>query len=167
MDGAGIDLILSDVLSCTRTHYLGVFALDQIPLTPLHFPCAYVANTDPSTLPGTHWVAFYLDSPTQLTFFDSYGCTPQFYNFALSPDLNSIHSNSYPIQQLHTSVCGQYCIYFLYHRSRCTPLSTIISALRRISNPDNFVQLFVAKLRSKLTSDHHSCFTHQCAKMKE
>ena len=39
----------------------------------IRFPYGFVANTDPSTEPGTHWVAFYFPSRDKGEFFDSYG----------------------------------------------------------------------------------------------
>jgi len=154
-----IKIILSQVLSHTRTNFLGVFALDQIPSTFTQYPCAYVANTDPSSHKGQHWVAFYHDSPTHLEFFDSYGQPPQTYSFPFPSNLSSLKYNSYPFQSLTSSVCGQYCIFFVYHRSHNTSLASIIQLLRSSSNPDHLVHLFVQKLKARLPS----CPTRLCS----
>ena len=45
----------------TKKIFVGVFAADALP-TLNTFPSGFVANTDPSTEPGTHWVAFYFPS---------------------------------------------------------------------------------------------------------
>ena len=50
----------------------GVFPADEVPKLNT-FPCGFVANTDPSTEPETHWVAFYFPSREKGEFFDSYG----------------------------------------------------------------------------------------------
>ena len=42
----------------TKKIFGGVFAADELPKTFDTFPYGFVANTDPSTEPGTHWVAF-------------------------------------------------------------------------------------------------------------
>ena len=44
------------------------------------FPCGFVANTDPSDEPGTHWIAFYFPSKQKGEFFDSYGKPPEYYH---------------------------------------------------------------------------------------
>ena len=45
----------------TKKIFVGVFAADELP-TLNTFPSVFVANTDPSTEPGTRWVAFYFPS---------------------------------------------------------------------------------------------------------
>ena len=57
----------------TKKIFGGVFAADELPKVMNTFPCGFVANTDPSTEPGTHWVAFYFASRDKGEFFDSYG----------------------------------------------------------------------------------------------
>ena len=83
MRGDAIHKILTDILWGTPANYLAVFSRDNLPDSTSNsqlatnstlYPSAYLANTDPSSLPGKHWVAFYYLSPTQLEFFDSYGC---------------------------------------------------------------------------------------------
>ena len=64
----------------TKKIFVGVFAADELP-TLNTFPCGFVANTDPSTEPGTHWVAFYFPSREKGEFFDSYGHPPEHYGF--------------------------------------------------------------------------------------
>ena len=39
----------------TKKIFAGVFAADEVPEIIDTFPCGFVANTDPSTEPGTHW----------------------------------------------------------------------------------------------------------------
>ena len=53
-----------------------MFPCDQLPTSFIRYPSAYVSNTDPISHPGTHWVAFYHESPSSLEFFDSYGLHP-------------------------------------------------------------------------------------------
>ena len=98
MRGETLDLVLRYALWDSSTKFLGVFSRDLIPLTCNSYPCAFVANTDPSSLHGRHWVVFYYTSPTHLEFFDSYGHPPEDYNFSSSPALNLLDYNSYPIQ---------------------------------------------------------------------
>ena len=46
----------------TKKIFGGVFAADEVPQIIDTFPYGFVENTDPSTEPGTHWVAFYFPS---------------------------------------------------------------------------------------------------------
>src|SRR5207237_5940687 len=52
--------------------YAGTFACDMLPSTVDH-PAAIVANADPSSMPGSHWIAFYIDEKERGEYFDSYG----------------------------------------------------------------------------------------------
>ncbi len=43
----------------TSKMFCGVFPSNKLPQTVIKYPCRFVANTNPSDKPGTHWVAFY------------------------------------------------------------------------------------------------------------
>ena len=110
-----LDFILQHVLRKTHVIFLGVFARDQIPsLNSIKFPSCFVSNTDPCTSPGSHCVAFYLNSPNDIEFFCSYGMHPSVYGFTIP----ITHYNTTQFQSFDSNVCGHYCIYFLYVRSR-------------------------------------------------
>ena len=98
--------------------FLGVFASDQLPAGgKVNGPCAFVVNTDPSTKPGSHWIAIFIAADGTAEYFDSYG---------LEPNVKSILSflarysrlgwNTVPVQGPFSSVCGHYCIYFVIQR---------------------------------------------------
>jgi hypothetical protein len=63
----------------TNKQFCGVFPSDKLPQTIEKYPCGFVANTDPSNEPGTHWIAFYFPSEERGEFFDSYGHAPEYY----------------------------------------------------------------------------------------
>ena len=63
----------------TSKKFCGVFPSDKLPQTIDRYPCGFVASTDPSSEPGTHWVAFYFPSEEKGEFFDSYGHAPEYY----------------------------------------------------------------------------------------
>lgn len=127
-----IKLILRSNLSSsfkTCIRYLGVFPSD---FTPYHQLLSSndrslisfcIVNTDPASEPGQHWVAFFRSGKeAPLEFFDSYGEPPETYGFPLnSSNLNSnitspIKFSSRLLQDYGSSVCGHYCILFLYIR---------------------------------------------------
>ena len=69
-------------------------------------------------------------------FFASYGKHPMLYNKyfldfisrnAVEWEHNKIH-NKIQLQSAFSTVCGQYCIYFLYHRCRKRPMSSIVNS---------------------------------------
>ena len=101
--------------------FRGVYARDIIP--PFE-PGAYVVNTDTSKEAGSHWIALYA-TPTRVEYFDSYGGDPL-------PILKrwakgkKWRSNPVPLQSPLSSVCGQYCIYYLLHRARGISLATML-----------------------------------------
>ena len=175
MRGEAIDKILIDILWGTPTTTLGVFSRDKLPRSFTRYHSAYVANTDPSSLPGQHWVAFYHLSPSHLEFFDSYGCPPEDYHFTIPPTITQIYINSHQIQSENSSDCGQYSIFYLYQRAHDIPLPEIIKARLMTSNPGLFVRTFHSKLRSRISLwsrtislDHsyRSCCNHQCCTPK-
>ena len=90
-----------------------------------------MANTDPSSKPGTHWVvAFYFPSKERGEFFDSYGHPPNYYNDSFKNFLDT-HShewsfNNRKLQSGWSDVCGQYCIFYLSHRARGQSMKKIV-----------------------------------------
>jgi len=77
-------LLIAHLLQQDRLpQFCGVFPSDKLPQQPLAKPSALVVNTDPSSKPGQHWVAFYFDVDNTGDFFDSFGQppTPQFMTF--------------------------------------------------------------------------------------
>ena len=89
---------------------------------------AIIVNTDPSDMPGQHWVAYYMDGRSS-EFFDSYGLSPQIYNL---PKAN--HHNTAPIQSISSIHCGVFVTYYLLCRSRNISLSHILSKFYRDPN---------------------------------
>ena len=55
--------------------FKGVFAADNL---PKYFtrPAAFVVNTDKHNLPGSHWIAMFIDQKNTCFFFDSFGMPP-------------------------------------------------------------------------------------------
>ena len=75
-----IDCLARRMLS--NANGLGTHPFDQAPkLAGVKTPFAFVLNSDPSHLPGSHWLAFYQESATlPLEMFDSFGFLPSFYS---------------------------------------------------------------------------------------
>ena len=88
----------------TKKTFAGVFAADELPKIMNTFPCGFVANTDPSTEPGTPWVAFYFPSREKGEFFDSYGYPPPPNIMDLNPTKSKHGTN------INCKVCGAMCV---------------------------------------------------------
>ena len=110
-----------------RRDLLGVFAADEIPPTVNRLPCLVIANTDISILPGSHWVAMYINGEGTGYYFDSLGRPPQqyFVNF-VKDNSRSWTCNTKQIQSLSSSVCGHYCIAFAYFVCRGKSMNTFL-----------------------------------------
>ena len=113
--------------------WLGVFARDELPdLTREIRPWCLILNTDPKDQPGTHWLALYAPSARIIELFDSFGFSPSMYSLDF---LDPLHS-SYSLQSPSNSVCGHYCIVYIYLRFHNYSLYVIVDLLTDISNRD-------------------------------
>lgn len=101
---------------------VGIYNKDTLPPTPQ--AGGYIINTqddvDKATgidLPGTHWVAFYIEGK-QAVYFDSFGFAPslQVQNF-LKPFI-PYEYNTKHIQNIRSGVCGNYVLFFLVYMTR-------------------------------------------------
>ena len=111
----------------TRKMFCGVFPSDKLPQTLEKYPCGFVANTEPSGRPGTHWIAFYFPSEGEGEFFYSYGRSPNYYKeFKKFLGKHSWDYNKRKLQSDWSDVCGQYCIFYLSHRARGVSMKKIV-----------------------------------------
>jgi hypothetical protein len=123
----------------SRRHFLGVYARNRLPRCLPFGQCYFIANTDPSNEPGTHWVAFYFNTAKRTAeYFDSYGQSPSAYptfEGYLRTHARHVSYNFKRIQALDSTACGHYCLYYLYQRSRGKSLSTDAILKRFGANP--------------------------------
>ena len=122
--------------------FLGTFSADKLPLRTTHaLPFSFIANTDPSHQPGTHWVGFFV-TEEEVEVFDSYGreMCPLFKRFIGS---EKHICNEKQVQQFGSSVCGQYCIYYIYQRERGQSMTQILSKFKHPDQNDAYVRDWV------------------------
>ena len=117
----------------TKESFAGVYACNQLSSIEINkYPKSFVVNTDPMDLPGTHWIAIYFNEQMKGEFFDFCGKHPFHYNKCFLDFMNrngvQWEHNKIQLQSPLSSVCGQYFIYFLYHRCRKRPMSTIVNS---------------------------------------
>lgn len=106
---------------CVGPIFRGVYPSNRLP--PMR-DGAYVINTAPDSHPGLHWVAVLVKDDT-VEYFDSYGGKPSL-RLRRWGKKKSWTTNPIPLQSPLTSVCGQYCIYYLLHRARGIELTTLL-----------------------------------------
>ena len=98
------------------------------------YPSGLIANTDRNNKLGQHWVAmFFPDEENKEEFFDSYGLPPNFYTPRFTKFLAShpgdTERNVGTLQALNSTVCGYYCMFYLFHRSRRQDFKSIVKRL--------------------------------------
>ena len=78
-----------------------------------HKLALFIYNLEPSYMNGGHWVATYVKDNV-INYFDSFGMPPfeEIVNHAKRKNLTLLHQNQ-QIQNLYTTTCGYFCLYFL------------------------------------------------------
>ena len=121
-----------------------VLALDEFRLAP---PGNYIVNSDPSHLPGKHWMAVFYARPME--FFDPLARPPTYYKLDDKLLINYIY-NFKQVQGSFSELCGEFCIYYLYNRLKGVTMPAI---LQKLDNDfyvnDNIVRMFVHKIKQK------------------
>jgi len=119
-------------------NFLGCFAEDELKsLIIKSLPVSFIVNFDHSGLGGSHWILIRIDR-RRLELFDPLGFNirrwPRIPYFLLDfLHKFSIHRKVFitkEIQPYNSTLCGYYCIFFLYYRSfhsffACTRLFSI------------------------------------------
>jgi hypothetical protein len=122
MDSKQIYTILQQDERVTKDlNFLGVYPIDMIPVTSLlQYPCCLVVNTKPKNNPGEHWVCLVKTEQNIGCYFDSFGYGP-----TNLPEIGVVLDscdhwtfNDVRLQSAASTVCGQYCIFFLTHFAR-------------------------------------------------
>ena len=129
MNSQQLQFCLEKLIDSSSCYFMGVFPRDLIPNlnADSRFPCCFVVNSDPSTQLGTHWLAFYFSDFSTCDFIDSYASHPSNYSIAIRSGLK-ISTNQNILQSLDSFVCGHYCVYSLYQRSRGLSYKQILSS---------------------------------------
>ena len=119
----------------------GVYAIDILP----HFEYgSCVFNTAPSTEESGHWLALFVTDST-VEYFDSYGGEPP-RRLKRRWGNKTWDSNTVPLQSPLSAVCGHYCVYYLLHRARGFPMSSIVMDFGSdVDLNDEMVHKFIEK----------------------
>lgn len=135
---------INTILSCdprSKKFFIGVFAANQLPRTPRKNTYAFVLNSDPDTLQGSHWTAVFvqrnrLNEPV-LDFFCSFGRSYKEYGFPLKKYAKRIRYNTFQFQPNSSDTCGMHCIVFVQSRCIGVPYNTIINQIYNLNKHRN------------------------------
>ena len=144
MDSNEIEEFLRGDRMC-RGRFQGVFSVDTLPENPRLLIC----NTDPSTEPGLHWIAIFVDQNGRGEFFDSFGRKPPdvFADYMNAKCIHWIY-NTRQLQSFASPVCGQYCLFYCSFRCRGFDLNRIVNSFTRdVEFNDSIVRVFVCNKR--------------------
>lgn len=108
-----------------RRYYGGVLAIDELPIV-VKKPTVFIVNTDPIALPGTHWVVLFMD--TICEHFDSAGFTPRDgFDIYLTAKGPRYIYNDTRLQNINSSTCGLFCLFYCYFRCRGYSFADILN----------------------------------------
>ena len=109
-------------------------------------------------------MSFYFPSHEKGEFFDSYGYPPE--HHAETFKFYKIETmNNHKIQSSWSDVCGQYCIFYLYHKSRGYSMSKIVNLFSGNTNlNDCNVACYVKKHFDVVIENQPVCGLNQCCK---
>jgi hypothetical protein len=110
-------------LLINQPDFQGVFSCDTLPTTPRLLVC----NTDPSSEPGEHWIAIYVDKNGRGEYFDSFGRPPnKYFETYMNSCCNRWIFNKKKLQSRISSFCGYYCCLFVVLRCRGLDMPKIV-----------------------------------------
>jgi len=117
MQSSEFQTYFKNVPSLSR-HYVGTFPIDLLP-TKIDLKTFFIANLDPSTKNGSHWIAFVKVNPEICEIFDSLGFCNKLE--IVKPYLNFKEKiefifNETPVQSKESILCGKFCIMFIIER---------------------------------------------------
>lgn len=101
--------------------FKGVFMKDTLPKTMSKRKSSGIINLDIDKNEGTHWVCYYNDPKNQyVEYFDSFGLAPpnEIISFLRKAGKQGIQLNTSQLQNLKSSLCGQFCVYYIKEREK-------------------------------------------------
>lgn len=113
--------------------FKGTFPINQLPhVYTLNKPCAFIVNTAPWPLEGDHWVALFYRNDGVVEYFDSVGNPPpaKIWKRFGTPSTTVVY-NPRQLQHSCTSVCGEYCLLFIYCRLKNVSFEDFMSCFVR------------------------------------
>jgi hypothetical protein len=130
-------------------YFLGVFPCDRLPYEIKTRPGCLIANTQPASQSGEHWVGIYFTADENVEYFCSFGLKPE--NRILHRYLQThckngrMLCNKRHIQSSSSTTCGQHCVFYLHFRCRDVPMTSIVDLFSSndIEFNDSMVTAFI------------------------
>lgn len=129
-----------------RNVFAGVFAIDTLPAVPRKIrPAAYIVNTDKSYQSGEHWICVYFPISSSAEYFDSFGMEA---NLIFEQFMGGVYRKHETfLQNPLSTVCGQYCIAYIFMRYVCRKtMEDIILFFHRMYDSDKIINTFVEQI---------------------
>ena len=125
--------------------FLGAFAYDEIPAKPTD-GFSLVVNDDPSTQPGSHWIAV-IFKDEKIFFMDSYGRSykdpmfPKQFRDTMKHLFGSskVICNTRMTQTLFGNTCGEYAAYFICEMGKKSFKNVMNVFTENLKNNDKLV----------------------------
>lgn len=116
----------------TKLNFKGCYSSDEIEklnkkVTEKNF---YIINLDKSNEPGSHWICIMLTPLGKNYFFDSYGMPPYLTEFKKFMN-DSYQYNKICLQHHLSTSCGQWCMYFIFHKCLNLPLKVLFDKFNK------------------------------------
>jgi len=109
------------------------------------YPAMIIQNCDPIGKPGSHWIAYVAYENGTCEYFDSYGNPVYKYNVQVPGKI--VNENCRVLQSATSETCGEFCLYFIYHRAIGISYNKIINKFSsRSAVNDRKVKKFVASI---------------------
>ena len=101
----------------TQASFLGVFAVDTLPLHISDLPALLIVNSDTSNLPGQHWRAIFIENTLRGEVFDSLAM-PVSYLLEKWMNTNTVKwtASTAIIQHLLYQSCGVFVVHYILNR---------------------------------------------------
>lgn len=112
--------------------FIGVYACDELPVVTQR-PVTMIANTDPASEPGEHWVAIHLKEDGTGEFFCPFGfppLVPAIQSFLSRYATAGLQYNNCTMQDVTSTMCGDYCVCFVRCVARGLHLSQFVTRFR-------------------------------------
>lgn len=157
-----------ECLSNLNVSFYGVYPSDQLPRT-VQYPAALVVNTDPHTKPGSHWTAIFINENRELNYFDSYGRPPKSLHMTRFIQRNSRKAkfSKTVLQDVKSTVCGQYCIVFLLFLSRGISMEEFLNIFSNSPIDNDFcIEVLFHNYFRKMNCVYHNQSYQSCCCMR-
>jgi len=109
-----------------------------------------VINAGDRATGGSHWRGYFNDpKDDHIDYFDPYGVVPDVQTLAFLRKANKkILYNTSQLQDIESTACGYYCLYFILSRIQNKPMYDIVMNLKQNGGNEKFIQDFRNKLNS-------------------